>query len=292
VLDATSRVNDRVVNLVWRLGVRTFRLTRRVHLSTTLGPAFTMFAGLVPTSKQDVSATLPNASKLWMPPGYRDTRTVVTGLFQSDETRLFERMIRPGMTFLDVGAYVGYFTILASTWVGPKGRVYAFEPDTLAYSYLVKNIEANRCANAVAINKAAADRAATAGLVRDPKGPESFLTPTPSAGSPVETVTLDSVLETVNWPVVDVIKMNIEGSELFALRGMREISQRNPALNLVMEINPTAMARVGTSREALEAELVGLGFHRCQIVERDLADLPSGELVPRDAAVYNVLLTK
>lgn len=286
-------MNDTLINLAWTLGIRTFRLTRRAHLSTRLEPVFAKLADLIPSSKQDVDATLPNGAKLRMPPGYRDTRTVVTGLFQSDETRLLERLTRPGMTFLDVGAYVGYFTILASGWVGPAGHVYAFEPNSLAYEYLVRNIEANDCRNALAINKAVADRATTTSLVRDPKGPESFLTNTPADGdSVVETITLDSVFEAANWPAVDIMKINIEGSELLALLGMREISRRNPELRIVMEFNPTAMARAGVSREYLTVVLAELGFRRGQIVERDLAAIPSGELLPRDAAVYNILLTK
>lgn len=287
-------MNERIINLAWTVGVRTFRLARKAHLSTKLEPAFARLARFVPSSKQEVAATLRSGVTLWMPPGYRDTRTVVTGLFQRDETRLFRRLAQPGMTFLDVGAYVGYFTILASGWVGSAGRVYAFEPDTLAYHYLVRNISANACGNAFAINKAVSDRATTTSLVRDPKGPESFLTSgPPDAGSVVvETITLDSVLEEANWPAVDIMKMNIEGSELLALRGMQEISRRNPALHLVMEFNPTAMARVGVSREDLSDALTELGFRRGQIVERDLASIPSGSLLPRDGAVYNILLTK
>lgn len=289
-------MNERIINLAWTVGVRTFRLARKVHLSTRLEPAFAKLANLIPASKQDVSAILPSGAKLWMPPGYRDTRTVVTGLFQIDETRLLERLTEPGMTFLDVGAYVGYFTVLASGWVGPAGRVYAFEPNSSAYQYLVRNIEANRCANALAINKAASDRATTMGLARDPKGPESFLTAattTAGAGSVVvETITLDSILEAAKWPAVDIVKMNIEGSELVALTGMQEVGRRNPRLQLVMEFNPTAMARAGVSRADLTKALAALGFRRGQIVERDLAVLPPGELLPRDGAVYNILLTK
>jgi FkbM family methyltransferase len=286
-------VEDRLINLVWTLGVRTFRLTRRAHLSTMVEPAFAKLAGILPTSKEDIQATLPTGARLRMPPGYRDTRTVVTGLFQSDETRLLQRLTRPGMTFLDVGAYVGYFTILASSWVGPEGHVFAFEPDSLAYEYLVKNIEANECSNVVAINKAVADRETTANLVRDPKGPESFLTNRPATGgSAVETTTLDSIFKAANWPTVGVIKINIEGSEPLALQGMKELSRRNPDLQLVMEFNPTAMARVGVSREYLTTLLNELGFRRGQIVERNLATTLSGELLPREPAVYNILLTK
>jgi FkbM family methyltransferase len=198
------------------------------------------------------------------------------------------------MTFVDIGAYVGYFTILASRWVGNAGHVYAFEPDSLAYQFLLRNIEANGCANAVAINKALSDGAGTATLIRDPKGPETFLAVTPGDGDAVTvpTVTLDSFLESENWPPVDLAKMNIEGSELIALRGMKEVSQRNSRLQLVMEFNPAAMQRASVSREDLTTELAELGFRRGRVVERELEDVSGGQLLPTGRTVYNILLTK
>jgi FkbM family methyltransferase len=293
--DGQRSVRDRLLNFAWALGVRAFRLARKANFSATLEPTFAALAGLVPTPARDVVASLPSGAKLLMPAGYRDTRTVVTGLFQRDETKLLELLARPRMTFLDIGAYVGYFTVLASGWVGATGRVYAFEPDTLAYGFLLRNIEANDCGNVVPINKAVSDGVKTAMLVRDPKGPETFLAIAPAEGDsavPVQTLTLDSFLESEKWPSVDLAKMNIEGSELLALSGMKEVSRRNPGLRLVMEFNPAAMERSAVSREHLTATLKDLGFRRGQVVERDLEWIPPGELLPTGSAVYNVLLTK
>jgi FkbM family methyltransferase len=282
-----------LVNFAWKLGIRAYRLARRANISSSLEPAFVKLASLVPATTHATAATLADGATLWMPPGYRDTRTVTTGLFQRDESRLFERLAQPGTTFLDVGAYVGYFTILASRLVGAQGRVYAFEPDTFAFEYLTRNIEANGCVNAVAINKGVADKARSATLIRDPSGPESFLTDAPTQGhSVIETVSLDLFFETEDWPQLHVVKMNIEGSELDALRGMKEVSRRNPALQLVMEFNPSAMGRAGVSRKDLHETLVDLGFRRGRLVERALQELPDDELLPKGSTVYNILLTK
>src|SRR5438477_6662951 len=120
-------MKDSLANLIWKSGIRTFRLTRRANLSAALEPLFVRMARFVPTSTEPQSATLPDGSILCMPPGYRDTRTVMVGLFQEAETTLFNRIVQPGMSFVDVGAYVGYFTVLASRLVGPSGHVYAFE---------------------------------------------------------------------------------------------------------------------------------------------------------------------
>jgi FkbM family methyltransferase len=287
-------MKDGLVNLIWKTGIRMFRISRRVNLSTRLEPLFVRIGSLVPASKRPQSARLADGSTLWMPPGYRDARTVTVGLFQEAETKLFRQVLRPGMTFVDVGSYVGYFAVLASDLVGPGGHVYAFEPDGLAYEYLTKNLRVNRCANTVPVNKAVSDAIATATLVRDPKGPESFLTrePLSSQSTMVETVTLDSFFKGEGWPTIDVIKMNIEGSELAALSGMTETSHRNPGLRLVLEFNPSAMRRGAVSSKRLTDTLAELGFRKGQIVERRLSVLPQGQLVPTGGAVYNILLTK
>src|SRR2546427_10462746 len=98
-------MKEGLANLIWKSGIRTFRLSRRANLSAALEPLFLRMANLVPASTQPKSATLHDGSILWMPPGYRDTRTVIVGLFQESETKLLNNLVRAGMTFVDVGAY-------------------------------------------------------------------------------------------------------------------------------------------------------------------------------------------
>src|SRR5258708_20115428 len=109
-----------------------------------------------------------------MPPGYRDTRTVAVGLFQAAEAKLFQQVIRPGMTVADVGAYVGYFTVLSAKLVGASGQVFAFEPDAIAFHYLTRNVAENECLNVVATRKGLTDPAPTPILSPAPQRPTSF----------------------------------------------------------------------------------------------------------------------
>jgi FkbM family methyltransferase len=286
-------MKDRLTNLIWELGIRAFRLTRKANLSTALEPIFIRMARFIPASVQPQSATLRDGSILSMPPGYRDTRTVIVGLFQEAESNLLNRLVLPGMTFVDIGAYVGYFTVLASRLVGANGHVYAFEPDALAFEYLTKNLAANKATNVTAFRKAVADRTAQAILVRDPVGPESYLAvqPAEDVSQVVDAVSLDSVFEDLKWPPVDIVKMNIEGSEYLALKGMRGVSQRNPNMQLVMEFNPSAMQRANVEPAELTQVLKQLGFRSGRVVERDLQSVDD-QLVPKGGAVYNILLTK
>ena len=296
---ATARrwVTDGLINLIWTAGVHTFRLARRANLSAALTPALTKLAAMLPSAAETTPASLPDGSKLWMPAGYRDARTVLTGLFQKYETELLRRMAKPGMTFVDVGAYVGYFTVLASRLVGSRGRVFAFEPEVRAYQYLLRNIAVNSCVNAVAINKAVSERDGnTLILVRDPRGPESFVTengrPNSDSDAVVGTVTMDAFFASRDWPKVDIVKMNIEAGELSALRGMAELSRRNDALQLIMEFNLAAMRREAVGRKELCEALRDLGFRQAWVVERNLEPVARGDLLPTDSAVYNILLAK
>lgn len=287
-------MKEAILNLGWTVGVRAFRLTRKLRLSGHLEPVFAKVASVVPKSRQPVEATLSGGAKLVMPGGYRDVRSVLTGLFQADETRLFESRLRAGMTFVDVGSYVGYFTVLAAGLVGPSGRVFSFEPDPLPFEYLLRNVAANGYDNVVAVNKALSRRRETLSLVRDPTGPETFTTDISGGGRvvTVEATSLDEFFAANRWPSVDAIKMNIEGAELRALQGMRQLSLLNPKLWLVMEHNPAALRRAGATPSALTAILHDLGFARAQIVERGLQTVPGGDLLPTGSAVYNVLFMK
>jgi len=71
------------------------------------------------------------------------------GFFEKYETKLFKKSIKRGMVVLDIGANIGYYTLLAARLVGDEGKVFAFEPDPYNYSLLRKNIEANRYNNVI-----------------------------------------------------------------------------------------------------------------------------------------------
>jgi FkbM family methyltransferase len=77
------------------------------------------------------------------------------GLWEPAETAFLERTVRPGDTVLDVGANIGYFSVLGSTLVGPQGRVIAVEPEPRNLLLLKANLWRNQCANAVVLPLAA-----------------------------------------------------------------------------------------------------------------------------------------
>jgi predicted methyltransferase len=77
--------------------------------------------------------------------------------YEPETSALMKRIIREGMTVFDLGAHVGYYTLLAAEQVGVTGHVFAFEPDPENYAVLIKNVELNGYKNVTFINMAISD---------------------------------------------------------------------------------------------------------------------------------------
>jgi len=219
-----------------------------------------------------VVATLPNPVKVsgltiyWSPLALPFVRDFIVGTMEKD-FRVFERLLRPGATVLDLGAHIGLYSLYAAKIVGPKGRIYAFEPDPRIYPLLVKNIDVNGFSGVIHAEQKA---------VLHVNGPVSFYLSGPQEPGyssiyptgikdpqciKVEAVTLDSFLASLGWPAIDIIKMDIEGSELLAFQGMKEVVRRNPQLKMIVEFGVSRFGGVEQAFLFFDA-LRSLGFSR------------------------------
>jgi FkbM family methyltransferase len=153
-------------------------------------------------------------------------------------TMAIAQFVRPGMTCIDVGANVGYYSVLMADWVGPTGTVVAVEPEARNYAALEANLE-NASATVHAHHVAASDRVGKAHLtvVRDHGGNhtlEKHSSPSAEFSSEtVDTMTLDEL--TRYLPRVDLIKMDVEGHERKVWLGMLELLKRFPRVQIVAE---------------------------------------------------------
>jgi FkbM family methyltransferase len=237
----------------------------------------------MPVPKQEGKIRLANGCIMFYPPGYQELAVFLGGVYEPEAStvRLLMGFLRPGMRFVDVGAHLGYYTLLASQLVGPSGRVYAFEPDPHFFPYLVRNIEANGRNNVVAVPKAVADRTGTMTLFSQPTSSGSSLYHK-GAGLReeivVEVTSLDAFFAKEGWPPIDMVKLDIEGGEKAALEGMVELSRRNPGLKLIVEFELRAMRAAGTAPEELVSTLQRLGFTKFHVVNGEPAaiELPDG----------------
>jgi FkbM family methyltransferase len=180
------------------------------------------------------------------------------------EADLISRVLAKGEIFWDVGANLGYFTLLAAARLNHTGQVVAFEPGPSAFACLTGNISRNLFANILAFPVAASDREEDAVLYSvagQPDGRANLFTP--GAGqtesTKVSTVTLDGWRQQHDLTGPDFIKMDVEGSELAALTGAREtLAAGNPLL--LVEMKEAIFLSLGTERTAIEDFLSPFGY--------------------------------
>ena len=145
---------------------------------------------------------------------------VIGGSYEPEQTREFERALRPGDTVLDVGAHAGYYSLLSSLLVGDSGAVWAFEPNPRNFRSLRANLELNGCRNARAVQLAVSDRTGEACFEAGSGSGTGHL----SAGGslPVRTVSLDEFCaERGIRPAA--VKIDVEGAELDVLAGAKRV---------------------------------------------------------------------
>lgn len=165
----------------------------------------------------------------------------VRSILNREEFGFIRRNLKPGQTALDLGANIGLYTLIMAKLAGPSGQVFAFEPGPKSYALLTKNIEVNGYANVQARNAAVSDRSGSITLHVCPTGEsdnrvEGFVDP--ANGWERVTVPCLTIDAYMNDRRVDLIKMDIQGSEFAALKGMRRALEGNRDIKLVMEFSP------------------------------------------------------
>jgi FkbM family methyltransferase len=162
-------------------------------------------------------------------------------------TRLVRSSLRRGMRFVDIGAHVGYFTVLAGKLVGPGGVVWAFEPHPRNFALLLANVQRNGIGNARCFPLAVGAATGPAELFEAPgnSGDHRLYASYDEErhAVPVEAVALDDVHE-IRRPV-DFVKVDVQGVEEAALRGMRDLLEASPEATVVVEYWPYGIARAG-----------------------------------------------
>ena len=217
---------------------------------------------------------------------------LLTGRHEAETANALRSLTRPGMTVLDIGAHIGYFTRLFAQSVGGTGQVIAFEPHPRTHQTLRQNTRGMSNVRVLQAAVAEADGSAELydylmmsasgslqhdeALARQQRDQTRTGDVTPRLTDDfqmraysVATVSVDSCLRQLGIERVDVVKMDIEGAELSALRGMQETIARSPGLALVMEYNPAALSAFGHDPQAALAEALELGFDSVAAIGED-----------------------
>lgn len=201
--------------------------------------------------------------------------------FEAHERKFLNQFLRPGDVFVDVGANIGLFTLIAAERVGPEGKVLAFEPTAKTFDRLVDNVELNRLSNVECLKLALSDSQGQLQLSASSNGYDAW--------NSLSRVVLDEVLETELVEVIDwdqfartrnlgsgsvtMMKIDVEGWESRVLEGGKEFFASSDAPVLQVEFTDAAAEAAGSSCHALYDRLQGYGY------EMFVYDADKGRLV-------------
>ncbi|MGW0734393.1 FkbM family methyltransferase [Streptomyces sp. NPDC002851] len=202
-----------------------------------------------------------------------DTRDLIQrylylfGVWEPHMTSWLRRRLRPGDGFVDVGANIGYFSVLASRLVGAEGRVVAVEASPVIHRTLLRQAELNDCANLRAVNAAVSDteKPLTFVLASSENTGANSIVPydgPAEATFEIEARPLPDLLDPTEIRNARVIKIDVEGAEGGVVRGLAPmLGELREDAELTIEVTPDRMAQLGDSVDELMDIMRGHGFH-------------------------------
>lgn len=219
---------------------------------------------------------------LLAPQGRYPSPDMVADRYELATTQLFREILDPGMVVVDIGANVGYFSLLAADLVGPAGTVYAIEPEPRNNAILRKNVDLNSYSNVRVIEKAVSNRTGSVKLFLSALDNGSHSISDAAARGvagdvEVGATTLDDLLEEEGWPKVDLVKIDVEGAEMLVLEGMSLLPRNSPSVKLVIEYCPFLLQASGVVPIDLLDKITGMDF------DIEFIDESKGVLSSKDA---------
>ena len=175
----------------------------------------------------------------------------VSGVWEPNVTAEFVRALRPEDVCVDIGAHIGYFTLLASTFVGRGGHVYSFEPSPANYRALVGNLRRNDARNVTAVEAAVGTASGRAMLYEGPGTNTGRATlnveiarrvASEERGVSVDVTTIAETIPESDYSRVRVVKIDVEGAEIDVLRSLEPILFARQPLAVFLEVNPKWLA--------------------------------------------------
>ncbi len=179
------------------------------------------------------------------------------GTFEPFETQILKKEIKEGNFVVDIGASVGYYTLLFAKWTGRKGKVFSFEPNHEKFSVLRKNVRVNNYKNVLLVQKYVSNKS--------------------TKNSKINSVSLDDFFGQYDNPI-NLIKMDIEGGEGLAMEGMKILLEKNKDIKILTEFHTQELRRCGIEPNDFLNNLKQLGFSIYNINEqRKISEKTSNE---------------
>lgn len=197
----------------------------------------------------------------WMYVDDRDSLQLTRrGVYEYEETKLVKRLVKSDFTVLDVGANIGYFTLIMAR---QARQVYSFEPEPRNFQILKKNVETNNIKNARLYNAAVAESSgsSTLHLCDANRGMHRiYESKWCKAGAvQVPTVRIDDVIAAADFDNVGLVKIDVEGAELGVLKGMRKLLEEGKT-TVLMEFHPPSIVEYGAKPRDVYDFMTSLGY--------------------------------
>jgi FkbM family methyltransferase len=195
-----------------------------------------------------------------------DQHIWASGNYEDSTALTIETLLNRGDVCIDLGAHIGFFTLLMAQCVGSEGAVWAFEPSPQVRTRLLRNLALNRVNNVTVREEAVAEVEGKRIFCRGPDDHSSLGSLRSlklSKGSfEVRTCRLSSCLPGSLWP--RLIKMDIEGAEYLALQGMSELL-RDQHPDIILEISNHFLTEMGSSSVEIYSFMRQFGYHMYRI---------------------------
>lgn len=198
----------------------------------------------------------------------------IWGEIERDATACFRELLKPGMVFIDIGANIGYYSLIASKLVGPSGKVFAFEPWSRNINILKENIKLNSISNITIVPKALSNAGSDDVKIFLPKedncGMASLVKINDEYYSGdferTSAVTFADFLESYKPGRIDVVKIDVEGSEMNVLKGMAgSLADKNFNPVILIELIDFTLSQFSTSVKDVIDYMAGFGFKAYKI---------------------------
>lgn len=195
----------------------------------------------------------------------------VWGFYEPLETELVKKEVKKGDVVLDIGANIGYYTLIAAKLVGENGKVFAFEPDPTNFAILKKNVELNGYKNVVLVQKAVSNKTGKLKLYLSEDNladHQIYDSHEDRQSIEIEATRLDDYFKNYNGKI-DVIKMDIEGAEGGAIQGMYSLLQKNKNVKIITEFWPMGLKEFGVGPDEYLKSLIKHNFKLYHINEKE-----------------------
>jgi FkbM family methyltransferase len=212
------------------------------------------------------------------------------GNYENETILLFKKNVRDGMTVLDIGANIGFHTLILAKLVGKTGKVFAFEPSQRLFDILHKNIKHNQFSNITAIKSAVSNQNGKTKLfINEHSNCNNKLFDNGSDKyEEVDLLTIDTYLK--GETKIDFIKIDIEGAEALAFQGMMETIKKWKPI-IYSEFVPRNIKRYGTHAKDMLESLEQVGYLFIDTLDKSKTVLNTKQLMERYPENDEILAT-